>query len=212
MGTMKLGLGAQSGLIVPEPPDPEFGLDSFTGTNNTLLENHVPEVGGAWAKRWDTQSASVRISGGIAYFAAGGQYVLASRPHGAEYSVSMDLIRRDVINSQTGIIVRAAKDNPSLYRFFYWNAQDLWRLEIIQEIGVSHTEGQLLQDIVVGQPYRMEVRVSPDNIVCLVDDVQIISVANQLPPATSEVGVYHTGSASTPTLGLNFDNFHAVVL
>lgn len=82
---------------------PTFGQDSFTDTDNTLLQNHTPNVGGSWIKHTSygsgemvilsNQTRNTPLNGNVAVYYNNGA------PAGTDYNVSIDV---DPVLQQSG--------------------------------------------------------------------------------------------------------------
>src|SRR3954468_6716643 len=116
-GVMALATGAHAAVVT----------DSFTGTNGTLLQNHVGETGASWISH-PAYPAALTLLNGRVWGPEWGLYLASGIPPTNEYDVSVDLT---VLSNSgaIGVVGRSlTSGSDSLYMARYNAATARWEL------------------------------------------------------------------------------------
>src|SRR3954471_15254020 len=108
--------------------------DTFTGTNGTLLENHVGETGATWTFH-PNYPADLKLQNGRVWGPEWGLYFASGIPATNEYDVSADLTVMSNVGA-IGVVGRSlTSGSDSLYMARYNATGARWELVICQTAG-----------------------------------------------------------------------------
>ena len=183
--------------------------DTFTDVAGTLLENHTPEVGGAWAQLvghpdW---SAKITPAGRLRCDAAVGAYYNATIPGSNEYAVRATVVCLSGAAVWAGVMARYQPGSFEFYYCSHYAGLNKWYLSKYVG-GVSTELGQFAQVLVVGQSYGLELRVLSTGVEVYLDGVLVIS-SSDTDAALAATGraATHFETATTDSTGLHLDDF-----
>jgi hypothetical protein len=206
---------AAVGPITAAPPT-DFAQDSFTGTADTLLENHVPELGTSWV-RHTTSVDSIELdgSGGIRTVTGGGSgtsYYESVVPATADYEVSAEYDIESLPGTITsGVMARLATGALTGYTGRWNQATSEWQLHRV--VSNSFTLlGSSAHTMTVGDTGEIKLRVSggtPTVLEFVADGEVVISFSDPSPVTPAgRAGVRMVNNGGSPA-GMVLRNFRA---
>jgi hypothetical protein len=157
-----------------------FVSDTFTDTNGTLLEDHTPEVGGAWVKR---SSGSVKVNNNQIEGVFGlGYYTNAAVPGGAGYDITYNW---ESFSSQIGVVARFL-DMSNFYRARYYSGE----YDLKKVVSGSWSLLDLTAEAAPGFPAACKFEILDATKKFYVGGAEKITTADNTLTAAGVVGVY----------------------
>lgn len=181
---------------IPVAAGGDFVNDTFTDSNNTLLENHTGETGATWTKHGSFGSGSLWIQSNridVAVDVTNACYYASGLPPSADYEVltqvyvsSVNDFRGPAFRVQTGAdtMYTALFDGDNVVRMYKRVAGSQ------TQIGISAALGWGVGELHAINLYGVGTTISVD---C--DSVNVISVTDSDIAAAGRAGVYMYGSA-----------------
>lgn len=186
-------------------------LDSFTGTNGTLLTDHSGETGATWANHpsytGTFQIASNRCRSTLADGTVNGAFA-SGTPATAEYDVSASIVIVAASNAgalaSAGLCGRMDESANTLYQASLTEGTG-WRLH--KFVGGSATQlgSTVSQTLSNGQSYAVKLEIREASKKLFVGGVEKISSTDNAITATGKAGV--RGRWATDSGGYHYDAF-----
>lgn len=208
---------AAAALAITPTAHAAIVTDTFTGSDGTLLQNHVGEVGATWVQ-FPGFDSDFTLTNGRIWGRAGSDptnvdavYTASGTPPTNEYNVLADLyatLPGDGYNDgMTGVVARADAASQS----FYWARLYNYRWRIGKCLPSPNYCTELATSGVVtvtpGQTYGMRFEVRNAAKKLYVDGVLMASTTDNSLTATGRAGVTQAQSDASPSTKFNLDNF-----
>lgn len=192
-----------------------FSSDTFTDAANTLLQNHVGEVGATWTKHAAAVAdATISNANRLKKTATGaGHYYTSGVPASNQYDVECVIRRLSSVDTAAGVIGRADQTANTLYlaRFNNNNNWELYRAVS----GTFTLIGNFAQAITTNQDYSLKLEIRDAAKKLYVDGVERVSSADNTITAAGRAGVRHgfgADTAGSDTTAIHLDTFVATDL
>jgi parallel beta-helix repeat protein len=206
MGKLAAAVATAAFLAIAPTADAAVVTDSFTGTDGTLLQNHVGEVGASWTKH-SAYPADLALFGGRAQGPEWAMYHASGIPSGNEYDVQADITVKSNVGA-TGVIARSDTATESFYLARYNAATAAWELDnCTNPTPGCVVLGSFAQTLTVGQTYTLKLEVRNAQKKLFVNGVQRASSMDNAITRVGRVGVRQGPGSGSTTTGYHLDNF-----
>ena len=183
--------------------------DSFTGTNGTLLENHVGETGASWIFH-PAYPADLTLLNGRVWGPEWGLYLASGIPPTNEYDVSVDL----TVMSNSGAIGVVGRSltsgSDSLYMARYNMAGTRWELVKCISTGCTNL-ATATETLVIGSTYNLKLEIRNAAKKLYVNGVERASSTDNAITQVGRAGIRSGPGVTTSTTGYHLDNFSVTV-
>lgn len=204
--------------------DNDFIVDTFQGSQGTLLSAHAPDVGSTWVQVTSGVSGDIQLTGaGSAQPRnslpnSGMAYINTAAPPSADYSVSADWFfatTTGALDENMYMIARCQDSAPvannTYYQLSYVAGGSDIQLNVLVA-GLGTLLGSAAFAPVAGQTYLVALQCIADQISVLLNGATIIGpITNSAITLAGHAGIGATnaGPGFTPATGLQFQNFTA---
>ena len=181
--------------------------DTFTGTDNTLLQNHVGETGATWTKH-PNYPTDLRLFGNRAYGAEWAMYTASGVPSSSEYDVSATLTVKSNVGA-VGVVGRATTSGTDALYMARYNA-GATRWELVQcSSGSCSNLGTYSQTLTVGVTYAVKLQIRNATKKLFVDGVERASSTHNSIAGPGRAGIRQGPLPTTASTaaGYHVDNF-----
>ena len=179
--------------------------DTFTGTNGTLLENHVGETGAAWTFH-PNYPADLTLLNGRVWGPEWGLYFPSGTPPTNEYDVSVDVTVMSNAGA-IGVVGRSLTSGAdSLYMARYNAATAQWELVKCISTGCSNL-ATFPQTLALGATYNLKLEIRNAAKKLYVDGVVRASSTDNAITQVGKPGIRSGPGVTTSTTGYHLDNF-----
>jgi hypothetical protein len=183
--------------------------DSFTGTNGTLLENHVGETGATWTFH-PNYPADLTLLNGRVWGPEWGLYFASGVAPTNEYDVSADL----TVMSNSGAIGVVGRSlttgSDSLYMARYNATGARWELVKCDSTGCANLAVSN-ETLAIGSTYALKLEIRNATKKLFVNGVQRASSTDNTITQVGRAGIRSGPGVTTSTTGYHLDNFSVTV-
>ena len=179
--------------------------DSFTGTNGTLLENHVGETGATWTFH-PNYPADLKLLNGRVWGPEWGLYFPSGIPATNEYDVAADFTVMSNAGA-IGLVGRSLTSGAdSLYMGRYNAGTAQWELVKCVSAGCSNL-ATFPQTLAIGSTYAVKLEIRNAAKKLYVDGVLRASSTDNTITQVGRAGIRSGPGVTTSTGGYHLDNF-----
>lgn len=188
-----------------------FIKDTFTDTDNTLLENHTGETGATWTKHTTTGTGSAQITNANRLQSGTANsviYTASGTPASAVYTVEVIFRMLTDINDVGCVCGRIASTSVANGYISYAYGGIQYYLSRLDS-GVETVLAQVDETYNTAQDYRLSLHLTDSQKRMSIDSIEKLTSADNTYTAAGLAGVLFNLAAGSDTTGTHLDNFVA---